>query len=1711
MKPTELAFDGSFHYSCDSLVRFHSDLTKCDSTHYNVHGFYYLTTDATNIHTIPSASGTDHTSGTSTQFMIGQVTGDQAPVAVWRQPFTFYENRVYHLKGFALHPSLDSSIADPWYYLILKDTLNVDTLTRFRLGADGEWIGFSWKLNIDTTGLYFIEVAVAGVNEDWVFFGLDDISVKEEELNLDGMAIRADTLGDGSIKLMATGGFTEYLWRIRPDTLFTTVVDTLIVFPDSLFDRISVIGVNGDACFSRAAWMEVSRMTNCLGNLGVESGNLTGWSGTHGLSSITNLNYPWNLAGTGINHAQVTSLGNDPNIPVLPTVCPIPGYGQHSILLGRNSTGQHAQELTFDLQIDPQAPVLLMAVARVRDITNVTSANTIPARISVILTDLNDNILSNPCIQLSGANPTSSAWRPALSTIQFIPWEQYQLDLTPYLALNSIRVKIANLNDGFGEGIHYSYYDFACSTYPEVIQPPYCANTSPKITVDPAFSYFDIWDLSNNLIESLIPPNNVIQFNNLTVNQVYTITSNSSGTAAISSCEVSSTFTLNPPLSNISSTVNITPPMCAGTATGIATVTVNSGGNPPFNFLWSIIPNVNQNFVNTLTPGTYSVMVSDNAGCFQELQFTMPEGDTFDIQANWDFNCATGCIELGAEVLTQTSGIYQFDWTWGIPGPSTASTSTQNIFHFDNIAICYGMDSGTYPYTVTITDPFGCTDMVSGNLHYLYVAPPPGGLAGADTLICRFTPGPYLDTLTLGDPSLASGFTGIVGIYWIAPDGSTLGGTNPTIVVNTDPTVGQNSGQNSGAGLYILVLVDENGCEYRDSVFINRCCSDLIEPYTMISGGGTINYDFPPNPNSNSLFNYVLDGDFIIDGNLTWGGGSHPMLRFMMLPGSTITITEPNSLHIKTSRLFACDYMWDGFIVEQTNNSNNCTPLLKFENSRLEDATTGIESRDGGSVEILNSLLEDNYVGLRINPFDASFNSNIWCGSVTNTTFRSIQSVPALPWSLLPPYVGYRGNKAIEILGDDVNHPNSKVYFTNSTPGNRVASFDFGIFAEKTGLKVYNWALDSMYSPHGYNNPNTMFNFGIWASGGWQQPIPFEARICSVMNCSNGIRARAYKNFYAYSNFVRLKSQPNSMGISYLNCGTADSISLHFNDIAQCQFGIRGLFSRPGARIRIRMNDIDLYSINRSEGITLQEISSSPIALRVEQNLVSAMFAGISVVGNNAPSGNNLRILNNEVLMNYHMLGVSNTFLNYGIRVASWRNPRINYNQVSGTYGNFVKFYSKNILRGIEINNCSKANVICNNIMNAGLAFIGNQQNPLSVIKNNHFRTYQKGLTVAANGIIGIQGAAGSPSDNLFFDQVVNMTGDLYAWNSGFNTQPFNLLFGRPGAPFEPNSNAALPNTNGVQGACPGSLFNYLCFNATPADSNALLLDCGWVIPGWNNTPASISEFDGPDTAGVINLNWMKAIAADTISYPASLMNSRWMDRLSVYRILKVNLNYLDSAEELSNFYFEYRGSTAQVLDSVLTLLAEEDIESANELFYSWEAGEAPEGEYKRMIEYQLQLERGDDITGIKGKELDDLMELAQKCPEESGESVIWARSILSLIMDSTWMSECEMLPELELTEDDSIDHPGSMSYGGIRVYPNPANEFVIVEFPEVAEDDYQIKIVDLMGILRAEGEILETEWETEINTASLSSGLYILTIWKGSEFVESRQLLIIH
>jgi hypothetical protein len=147
-----------------------------------------------------------------------------------------------------------------------------------------------------------------------------------------------------------------------------------------------------------------------------------------------------------------------------------------------------------------------------------------------------------------------------------------------------------------------------------------------------------------------------------------------------------------------------------------------------------------------------------------------------------------------------------------------------------------------------------------------------------------------------------------------------------------------------------------------------------------------------------------------------------------------------------------------------------------------------------------------------------------------------------------------------------------------------------------------------------------------------------------------------------------------------------------------------------------------------------------------------------------------------------------------------------------------------------------------------------------------------------------------------------------------------------------------------------------------------------------------------------------------------------------------------------------------------------------------------------------------DNFSGFRG-----LPQIAQKCPEESGEAVIWARSILSLIMDSTWMSECEMLPELELTEDDSIDHPGSMSYGGIRVYPNPANEYVIIELPEEADTEHQIKIVDLMGIVKGEGEILESEWETEINTASLPTGLYILTIWKGYEFVESRQLLILH
>jgi uncharacterized repeat protein (TIGR01451 family) len=137
----------------------------------------------------------------------------------------------------------------------------------------------------------------------------------------------------------------------------------------------------------------------------------------------------------------------------------------------------------------------------------------------------------------------------------------------------------------------------------------------------------------------------------------------------------------------VSSTITNVP--CFGGNNGAIDITVSGGTGPFYTYTWSM-GNFQQD-VSNLAPGTYTVTVTDMAGCtethsatiLQPAQITL----VFNVQNN---NCAG--LNNGAINLTVSGGTPLYTYNW------SNNVSVEDIS---------GLTAGTY--TVTVTDANNCT------------------------------------------------------------------------------------------------------------------------------------------------------------------------------------------------------------------------------------------------------------------------------------------------------------------------------------------------------------------------------------------------------------------------------------------------------------------------------------------------------------------------------------------------------------------------------------------------------------------------------------------------------------------------------------------------------------------------------------------------------------------------------------------------------------------------------------------------------------------------------------------------------------------------------------------------------------------------------------------------------------------------------------------
>jgi PKD repeat protein len=158
-----------------------------------------------------------------------------------------------------------------------------------------------------------------------------------------------------------------------------------------------------------------------------------------------------------------------------------------------------------------------------------------------------------------------------------------------------------------------------------------------------------------------------------------TVTS-SNGCTASASATVASTGT------SLSATASATATPACNQSNGTVTVSV-TGGTPAYNYAWNTNPGQNSQSATNLPAGSYTVTVTDNAGCTttSNINLTNTGGPTASITGN-------GSICAGGSTTLTASGGGSYQWSNGLGTNAQVSVSP----------------GATVTYTVTVTGSGNC-------------------------------------------------------------------------------------------------------------------------------------------------------------------------------------------------------------------------------------------------------------------------------------------------------------------------------------------------------------------------------------------------------------------------------------------------------------------------------------------------------------------------------------------------------------------------------------------------------------------------------------------------------------------------------------------------------------------------------------------------------------------------------------------------------------------------------------------------------------------------------------------------------------------------------------------------------------------------------------------------------------------------------------------
>lgn len=230
---------------------------------------------------------------------------------------------------------------------------------------------------------------------------------------------------------------------------------------------------------------------------------------------------------------------------------------------------------------------------------------------------------------------------------------------------------------------------------------------------------------------------------------------------------------------------------CVGKNDAIATVTVY-GGIPPYTYLWNTNPPQTTQTAVGLSPGNYTVTVSDSKcqSATSTVLITEPNPISASIYVNKPISCVGG-NDGGAAISNPTGGTPPYSYEWS----TNPVQKTQTV-----VSLSAGL------YSAKITDSKGCTLQLQ-----VMIEEPKTPISNVQAIAVK-------NIACYGDS------TGIVSVS------TPIGGTPPyvynwhTVPMKTTQTV-----ENLPAGTYKVVVADSKGCFLTSTVELTQPEKELTD------------------------------------------------------------------------------------------------------------------------------------------------------------------------------------------------------------------------------------------------------------------------------------------------------------------------------------------------------------------------------------------------------------------------------------------------------------------------------------------------------------------------------------------------------------------------------------------------------------------------------------------------------------------------------------------------------------------------------------------------------------------------------------------------------------------------------------------------------------------------------------------------------------------